>query len=103
MVSQRGSCTFSIRLEPEPLAIRAVRKVVAATARLDGASDSDARLIEFSERVTSSRSIPDALGAQEAQSWGLYLIGRVMDEVEITRSTIGDRGTAIRNSKRLIT
>jgi anti-sigma regulatory factor (Ser/Thr protein kinase) len=29
------------------------------------------------------------------------MIGRVMDEVEITRSKLGDRGTAIRMSKRL--
>jgi anti-sigma regulatory factor (Ser/Thr protein kinase) len=37
----------------------------------------------------------------ESQGWGLYLLGQIMDEVEITRSTLDDRGTAIRMSKRL--
>jgi anti-sigma regulatory factor (Ser/Thr protein kinase) len=49
--------------------------------------------------VTSGTRVPDALEASESLNWGLYLIGRMMDEVEITRSTLGDTGTAIRMSK----
>jgi anti-sigma regulatory factor (Ser/Thr protein kinase) len=120
--------------------IRAVRKVIAATARIGGARDVDARCIELSvgealanarfhayqngvgpieatvkldsgmfsvliqndgKPVTSGTPVPGALEASESLNWGLYLIGRMMDEVEITHSTLGDTGTAIRMSKRL--
>ena len=124
----------------ELLAIRAVRKVIAATARIGGAPEVEARLIEISvgealanarfqayqngvgpievvvtldgamfsvmvhnegNPVTSAPRVPDTLETQKSLDWGLYMIGRIMDEVEITRSKLGDRGTAIRMSKRL--
>jgi anti-sigma regulatory factor (Ser/Thr protein kinase) len=51
--------------------------------------------------VTSGAGVPDALGTAESLNWGLHTIGRMMDEVEITRSKLGDHGTSIRMSKRL--
>jgi anti-sigma regulatory factor (Ser/Thr protein kinase) len=138
-MSEHGSWAFTIQLETDPHVIRAVRKVIAATARIGGALDADARFIELSvgealanarfhayqngvgpieavvtldgemfsvtikndgKPVTSAR-VPDARATTESLNWGLHMIGRVMDEVEITRSELGDRGTAIRMSKRL--
>jgi anti-sigma regulatory factor (Ser/Thr protein kinase) len=140
MTSDHGSWAFTIQLETEPHAIRAVRKVIAATARIGGALEADARFIELSagealanarfhayqngigpieavvtldgemfsiliqndgKPVTSESRVPDALGTTESLDWGLYMIGRMMDEVEITRSKFGDHGTAIRMSKHL--
>ena len=140
VMSEHGAWAFTIQLETDPHVIRAVRKVIAATARIAGARDADARLIEFSvgealanarfhayqngvgpieavvtldgamfsvliqndgKPVTSGARVPDALGTTESLNWGLHLIGRMMDEVEITRSTLGDHGTATRMSKRL--
>ena len=137
MIHQDGSWTFTVQLKTDPLAIRVVRKVIAATARIGGAPDVDARLIELSvgealanarlhayqngvgpievavtldremfsvmiqnegEVVTRGHPAPDTV---DGQAWGLYLIGQMMDEVEIMRSEIGDHGTAIRMSKRL--
>jgi anti-sigma regulatory factor (Ser/Thr protein kinase) len=139
-MSEHGLWAFTIQLETDPHVIRAVRKVIAATARIAGALDADVRLIELSvgealanarfhayqngvgpievtvtldggmfsvliqndgKPVTSGTRVPDALEATESLNWGLHLIGRMMDEVEITRSTLGDHGTAIRMSKRL--
>ncbi len=139
MISQE-SWAFTIQLDTEPRVIRAVRKVIASTARIGGAVDDDARLIELSvgealanarfyayqngvgpieavvtldaemfsvmihsegKPVTNGPRVPDTLETQESLSWGLYMIGRIMDEVEITRSKLGDYGTAIRMSKRL--
>lgn len=139
-MSEHGSWAFTIQLQTDPYVIRAVRKVIAATARIGGVGDADARLIELSvgealanarfhaydsgvgpieatvmldgeilsvqiqnegKPVTRGPRIPDTLDPPESQSWGLYLLGRIMDEVEITRSTLDDRGTAIRMSKRL--
>jgi anti-sigma regulatory factor (Ser/Thr protein kinase) len=137
---QRASWMFTVKLETDPLVIRVVRKVIAATARIGGAAEVEARLIEFSvgealanarlhayqngigpieaavtqdhemfsvmiqnegKQVTRDRGAVDTRDVQEAQGWGLYLIGQVMDEVEITRSELGDHGTAIRMTKRL--
>jgi anti-sigma regulatory factor (Ser/Thr protein kinase) len=139
-MSEHESWGFTIRLETDPHVIQAVRKVIAATARLGGARDTDARLIELSvgealanarfhayqngvgpieatvrqdgetfsvtiqnegKPVTRGSQVPDTLEPPESQGWGLYLLGQIMDEVEITRSTLDDRGTAIRMSKRL--
>jgi len=139
-MSEHGSWGFTIQLETDPNVIRAVRKVIAATARIGGARDADARLIELSvgealanarfhayqsgvgpievtvtldgelfsvliqnkgKPVTRGPRVPDTLEPLESQRWGLYLLGQIMDEVEITRSTLDDRGTAIRMSKRL--
>jgi anti-sigma regulatory factor (Ser/Thr protein kinase) len=137
---EHGSWGFTIQLETDPEVIRTVRKVIAAAARIGGARDVDARLIELSvgealanarfhayengvgpieatvtlgremfsvmiqnagKPVTSRAPVPETLDPTESQNWGLYLLGRTMDEVEITRSTLDDRGTAIRMSKRL--
>lgn len=139
-MSEHESWGFTVQLETDPHVIRTVRKVIAAAARIGGARDADARLIELSvgealanarshayqggvgsieavvtledetfsvtiqnegKPVTRSAQVPDTLDPPESQSWGLYLLGRIMDEVEITRSTLDDRGTAIRMSKRL--
>jgi anti-sigma regulatory factor (Ser/Thr protein kinase) len=140
VVSEHGSWGFTLQLETDPHVIRAVRKVIAASARIGGAGDADARLIELSvgealanarfhayksgvgpieatvtldgemfsvtiqnagKPVTRGSQLPDTLEPPESQRWGLYLLGQIMDEVEITRSTLDDRGTAIRMSKRL--
>jgi len=139
-MSEHGSWGFTVKLETDLHVIRAVRKVIAAAARIGGARDTDARLIELSvgealanarfhayqggvgpieatvmldgemfsvtiqnegKPVTRGSQVPDTLEPPESQSWGLYLLGQIMDEVEITRSTFDDRGTAIRMSKRL--
>jgi len=131
---------FTVQLKTDPQVIRAVRKIIAAAARVGGAQDADARLIELSvgealanarfhayqggvgpieaavtlegemfsvtiqnegKPVTSCARVPDTFEPPESQHWGLYLLGRIMDEVEITRSTLDDRGTAIRMAKRL--
>jgi anti-sigma regulatory factor (Ser/Thr protein kinase) len=47
VMSEHGSWAFTIQLETDPHVIRAVRKVIAATARIGGAPDVDARLIEL--------------------------------------------------------
>jgi anti-sigma regulatory factor (Ser/Thr protein kinase) len=140
VMNEDGSWGFTVQLATDPHVIRAVRKVIAATARIGGARDADARLIELcvgealanarfhayrsgvgpieatvsldgemfsvtiqneGKPVTRSAQVPDTLDPPESQSWGLYLLGQIMDEVEITRSTLDDRGTAIRMSKRL--
>ncbi|HEV8339782.1 MAG TPA: ATP-binding protein [bacterium] len=44
-------------------------------------------------------AIPDARPEEESRGWGLYVIGRAMDEVEIQRSPHSDRGTLIRMTK----
>jgi anti-sigma regulatory factor (Ser/Thr protein kinase) len=139
-MSEHGSWGFTVQLKTDPQVIRAVRKVIAATARIGGAGDADARLIELSvgealanarfhayqsgvgpieatvrldgemfsvtiqnegKPVTRSAQVPDMLEPPESQTWGLYLLGQIMDEVEITRSKLDDRGTAIRMGKRL--
>jgi anti-sigma regulatory factor (Ser/Thr protein kinase) len=139
-MSEHGVWAFTIQLQTDPHVIRAVRKVIAATARIGGARDADARLIELSvgealanarlhayqsgvgpieatvtmdgemfsveiqnagKPVTGGPRVPDTLDPPESQRWGLYLLGRIMDEVEITRSKLDDRGTAIRMAKRL--
>lgn len=140
-MSEHRSWGFTIQLETDPHVIRAVRKVIAATARIGGARDADARLIELSvgealanarfhayqsgvgpieaavaldgemfsvtiqnegKPVTRDSQVPNTLEPPESQGWGLYLLGQIMDEVEITRSQLDDRGTGIRMSKRLI-
>jgi anti-sigma regulatory factor (Ser/Thr protein kinase) len=139
-MSEHGSWAFTIQLQTDPHVIRAVRKVIAAAARIGGARDADARLIELSvgealanarlhayqcgvgpieatvtmdgemfsveiqntgKPVTGGPRVSETLEPPESQSWGLYLLGRIMDEVEITRSKLDDRGTAIRMAKRL--
>jgi len=47
-MSEHGSWGFTVQLKTDPHVIRAVRKVIAATARIGGARDADARLIELS-------------------------------------------------------
>jgi hypothetical protein len=42
VMSEHGSWAFTIQLETDPHVIRAVRKVIAATARIGGALDADA-------------------------------------------------------------
>jgi anti-sigma regulatory factor (Ser/Thr protein kinase) len=139
-MSEHESWAFTIRLDTDPHVIRAVRKVIAATARIGGAGDADARLIELSvgealanarlhayqsgvgpieatvtldgemfsveiqnegKPVTRGPRVPDTLETPDSQSWGLYLLGRIMDEVEIKRSKLDNRGTAIRMAKRV--
>jgi anti-sigma regulatory factor (Ser/Thr protein kinase) len=139
-MSEHESWAFTIQLDTDPHVIRAVRKVIAATTRIGGARDADARLIELSvgealanarlhayqsgvgpieatgtldgemfsveiqnegKPVTRGPRVPDTRETPDSQSWGLYLLGRIMDEVEIKRSNLDDRGTAIRMAKRL--
>jgi anti-sigma regulatory factor (Ser/Thr protein kinase) len=51
--------------------------------------------------VLDTTTVPDTLPDQESRDWGLYVIGRVMDEVEIERSPHSDHGTLIRMTKHL--
>jgi len=51
--------------------------------------------------VPDTTTVPDAQPDQESRDWGLYVIGRVMDEVEIERSPHSDHGTLIRMTKYL--
>src|ERR1700730_17376705 len=48
VMSEHGSWAFTIQRQTHPHVIRAARKVIAATARIGGARDGDARLIELS-------------------------------------------------------
>ena len=73
---------------------------IEATVTLDGEMFS-VLIQNEGKPVTRGPRVPDTLEPPESQSWGLYLLGQIMDEVEITRSTLDDRGTAIRMSKRL--
>jgi anti-sigma regulatory factor (Ser/Thr protein kinase) len=51
--------------------------------------------------VVARSTIPDEWPGHESRGWGLYVIGRVMDEVEVSRAPHTDQGTSIRMMKRL--
>lgn len=129
-----------MHVDTDPHALRIVRKLLGAMARIEGAKDKDMHLIEVAvgevlantrlhayrngigpievttefdgtrfavtirnhgEPVSGQPVIPESRSGQDARGWGLYMIGQIMDEVEIVQLPSHELGTAVRMVKLL--
>ena len=77
-----------------------------AVGPIEVATESDGTTFTVTVRnhgraVSGRMGIPETAAKQDSRGWGLYIMGRLMDEVEVMSIPHGELGTAVRMAKRL--